>query len=186
MIYKIRSSASLLVLLVGFGLTGSAFASKWDLAGGAVTFSAMQQGARFSGQFQSFDAVITFDPADPASGSIVGTVETATVHTRDHDRDMTLLEQDWFHVDRYPEARFESQRIEKRDEGGYRAHGELTLKGETKPVTLDFTFDTGSEEARFEGAMSLNRFDFRVGDGWNDTSWIGERVTVNIALDLVR
>jgi polyisoprenoid-binding protein YceI len=185
---KIRYFESLVVACVGFGLAGSALATEWQMVeeSSAVTFSALQQGARFRGRFQSFDAKITFDPANPASGSVVGIVEPGSVNTRDHDRDNTLLDADWFNVERYPEARFESQRIEKRDDGSYRAHGELTLKGQTKPMTLDFTFDAESSKARFEGTMSINRFDFRVGEGWNDTSWIGERVNVEIALDLAR
>lgn len=186
--YKIRYVESLVIACAGLGLSGGALAAEWSLVeeSSAVTFSATQQGARFNGRFETFDAEITFDPADPAAGRIVGVVEPGSVSTRDHDRDNSLLDADWFNVSRYPESRFESETIEKLDDGRYRAVGQLTLKGQTKPVNLDFTFETESSKARFEGEMALNRFDFNVGEGWNDTSWIGERVTVEIALDLAR
>ena len=38
--------------------------------------------------------------------------------------------------------------------------------------------------AQFAGSLSINRFDFNVGEGWNDTSWVAETVAVDIKLDL--
>jgi polyisoprenoid-binding protein YceI len=66
----------------------------------------------------------------------------------------------------------------------FEAAGELTLKGTTKPVTMTFTFDESGDTAKFAGAMTIDRFDFSVGEGWNDTSWVGQDVEVSIELDL--
>ena len=55
----------------------------------------------------------TSTPSDPTKGSIVGTVQLDFVNTRDHDRDAALLDKDWFNVKEFPEAKFESQKIEK-------------------------------------------------------------------------
>jgi polyisoprenoid-binding protein YceI len=188
---KVRYVESLVIACAGLTLASGAFAAEWKMLdeSSAVTFTGTQQGSRFTGRFSSFDADIAFDPANPADGKIVGIVETATVNTRDHDRDSALLDRDWFDVENHPEARFESQSIEEGENGAYRARGQLTLKGETKPAVLDFTFDIDKASpamAHFSGTMSLNRFDYKVGEGWNDTSWIGERVTVDIELDLAQ
>ena len=48
--------------------------------------------------------------------------------------DASLLDKDWFNAKQYPEAKFESQKIEKTADG-YVANGNLTLKGTTKPAT---------------------------------------------------
>ena len=179
-------------LLAAVSLLGSggAFAAKWTVVPetSSVSFIGAQQGTRFNGRFQTFTADINLDAADPTKGSIVGTVQTASVNTRDHDRDSALLEKDWFSVKEFPEARFESQKIERAADGSYQANGQLTLKGTTKPAVLKFTFSSGAgsgaKAAQFSGTMALNRFDFNVGEGWNDTSWVSQDVSVEIKLDL--
>jgi polyisoprenoid-binding protein YceI len=186
---KFRYLESVAIAAVSLGLAACASTAEdeWGVAEdtSTVKFHATQQGSRFEGRFGSFQAMIDFDPADPAAGSIAGIVDLASVDTRDYDRDQTLRDADFFHVEAHPQSRFEAQRIEAVD-AGYRAHGELTLKGVTRPMVMDFTWDANGSSARFVGTMSINRFDYKVGEGWNDTSWIGERVMVEVSLDLSR
>jgi polyisoprenoid-binding protein YceI len=184
----ISNVRSLVLTTAGLGFFGSALATEWTVSPetSSVTFVGEQQGTKFTGRFREFTATIDFDPAAPESGSIVGTVQTASVNTRDHDRDAALTDPDWFDSNTHPEARFESQSITKTADG-YEAAGELTLKGTTKPAKLAFTFNTSDGgSAEFAGSMNLNRFDFKVGEGWNDTSWVAERVAVEVKLDLAQ
>ena len=165
-------------------------ATDWNMVGStsSVSFSAIQQGSPFEGEFASFTAQVRFDPTDPASGSIVGVVETGSVRTGDSERDRTLLDREWFDPNNHPESRFESESIEATDTG-FRANGQLTLKGVTQPVTMDFAFeDTESgTTAHFSGAFELERLQFGVGEGfWSDTSWTSNEVTVTVELDLER
>ncbi len=171
-----------------FGLIGSVSAAEWQLAQGmgSVQFSAVQQGTKFTGRFETFSAQINIDPAAVESGSIVGTVDTSTVNTRDHDRDAALTDMDWFDSANTPEASFKSTSITAGDDGGYVAEGTLTLKGTEKPATMNFNFAASGSTAKFNGTMTINRFDFNVGQGWNDTSWVGQDVEVQIALELVQ
>jgi polyisoprenoid-binding protein YceI len=149
-----------------------------------VSFIGAQQGTKFNGRFGTFAAHINLDESNPTKGSIVGTVQVDSVNTRDHDRDAALLDKDWFNVKEFPEAKFESQKIEKAADGSYQASGQLTLKGQTKPAVMKFTFTPGSGTAQFAGTMAVNRFDFNVGEGWNDTSWVSQEVSVDVKLDL--
>lgn len=165
----------------------AAGASQWnaDHASSSVKFTAVQEGSKFTGTFGKFSAQISFDPAHPAQGSIVGVVETASVNTRDSDRDSQLPDPDWFDAKQFPEARFESKSIKAADGGGYVADGELTLKGKTKPAQLHFTFKTmGPDKAMFDGKMTVNRFDYNVGEGFADPSFVGQDVDVAIMLSL--
>jgi polyisoprenoid-binding protein YceI len=177
-----------LVPLAALGLIGTVQAGGWQVASdtSSVGFVAEQQGGKFNGKFKTFTAMIEFDPASPASGKIVGTVTTESVDTRDYDRDASLLEADWFDTAKYPEARFESNSIEATDDGMFVAHGDLMLKGTTKPVDLMFSFDESGDSATFDGKMMVNRFDFNVGQGWNDTYMVGKDVEVQVRLDLKR
>jgi polyisoprenoid-binding protein YceI len=180
-----------LILVAGITLCAAAIAAEWNVVPetSSVGFTGSQQGTRFNGRFQTFAAEIDFDQDAPAGGKIVGTVQVDSVNTRDHDRDASLVDRDWFNAKEFPEARFESQTISRGDDGSYQAAGELTLKGQTKPATLKFTFSpaaSGGATAQFAGTMVVNRFDFNVGEGWNDTSWVGQDVTVDVKLDLKR
>jgi polyisoprenoid-binding protein YceI len=109
-----------------------------------------------------------------------------SVDTRDYDRDASLVEADWFDIANHPEARFESTSIEAAGDGNFVAHGNLTLKGKTKPVDLTFSFGVNGNAASFDGKLMVNRFDFNVGAGWNDTYMVGKDVEVQVKLSLGR
>jgi polyisoprenoid-binding protein YceI len=175
-----------LVVAASLAFSMGAFAAPWTVVPetSSVAFVGTQQGTKFNGRFQTFTAVLNLDAADPTKGSIVGTVQVDSVNTRDHDRDASLLDKDWFNAKEFPQAKFESQKIEKAADGSYVANGQLTLKGQTKPIALKFTLTGSGAAAQFAGSMSINRFDFNVGEGWNDTSWVSQDVAVEVKLDL--
>jgi polyisoprenoid-binding protein YceI len=181
-----------LVAALGLSFSISALAADWNVVPetSTVGFTALQQGTKFNGRFSKFTAKIALDAADPTKGSISGTVDVASVNTRDPDRDSQLADKDWFNAKEFPEAKFESQKIEPGADGSYAASGQLTIKGQTKPATLNFklmpaaTSAGAPNSAQFTGTMAVNRFDFNVGEGWNDTSWVGQDITVEIKLDL--
>jgi len=172
--------------LTALAFIGSAHASEWTVAPATstVTFVGEQQGAKFNGKFEEFTATIDFDPAAPASGSITGVVVLESVDTKDYDRDASLVDPDWFDVANHPEARFESTSIEATGDGSFVAHGNLTLKGKTKATDLSFTFVQNGNSATFDGKLAVNRFDFNVGAGWNDTYMVGKDVAVEVKLTL--
>jgi polyisoprenoid-binding protein YceI len=185
---NLKSRSGSLVAAAIVGWAGSAAAADWNLVPetSSVGFIAEQQGSRFNGRFESFAATVSFDPSAPEKGSIVGTVDTATVNTRDHDRDAALRESDWFDSPKYPQARFTSETITKLADGSFEAAGQLEIKGTTRPAKLAFTFGPGASGAnsKLDGKMTVNRFDFKVGEGWNDTSWVGQTVEVEVKLEL--
>lgn len=182
---KTHLIASFSLAVAAASLSTVASAGEWQLgATSKVGFAFTQQGTKYTGRFDSFTANIDIDPADVTAGSIVGTVQTESVNTRDYDRDSTLTDGDWFDSGNHPEAVFESSSISANGDGSYVAEGTLTLKGTSKPATMSFTFEAGDTSAVFTGSMSINRFDYNVGAGWNDTSWVGQDVDVDIELDL--
>jgi polyisoprenoid-binding protein YceI len=179
-----------LVAAAGLACSAVAFAGEWKVVPetSTVSFTGAQQGTKFNGRFGTFTAHINLDAKDPTKGSVAGTVQLDSVNTRDHDRDAALVDKDWFNVKEFPEAKFQSDKIEKAADGSYQATGKLTLKGTTKPALMTFTLGTppsgGAGSAQFTGTMKINRFDFNVGEGWNDTSWVSQDVVVEVKLDL--
>lgn len=152
----------------------------------SVTLYATKQGSQIQGAFGEFTATIEFDPAKPESGHIGGVVKTGNVATGDDQNDTYV--KSYLDVERFPEARFESKTIERIPDG-FRATGELTLKGITNQAFLDFTFVSNDENtmppahATFEGVMWVNRFDYDIASDV-DTSFAGRDVQVVVELAL--
>lgn len=165
---------------------GEAQAAEWKLVedSSTVRFIGVQEGSAFRGRFRNFTAEIDFDPANPGAGKIVGVVSMDSARTGDAERDATLLEPDWFDPETHPESRFESERIEKLDDGSFAAHGTLTIIGNSNPVTMAFEFKESGSEAEFSGSFDIMRLDFSV--GWDATNWIDNEVGVQVELELTK
>jgi polyisoprenoid-binding protein YceI len=176
----------LLTALVAGLATGGAEAAEWQLVEGSsnVRFIGVQEGSGFRGRFENFTAMIDFDPANPAAGKIIGVVKMDSARTGDAERDATLLEEDWFDPQNYPESRFESESIERLDDGTFAAHGQLTIIGNSNPVTMSFEFEDEGSTAHFSGTFDILRLDYGV--GWDATNWIDNEVGVQVELDLQR
>ena len=172
-----------LALVAGTGIN-AADASEWQLVqdSSAVRFIGVQEGSAFRGRFENFSAMIDFDPGNPTAGKIIGVVKMDSAESGDEERDATLLEEDWFDPQNFPESRFESDSIEQLDDGTFAAHGQLTLVGVSQPVTMSFEFDVSDAAAHFSGSFDIKRLDFGV--GWDATNWIDDDVGVQVELDL--
>ena len=172
-----------LTLVAGIAIR-AAEASEWQLVQDSsnVRFIGIQEGSAFRGRFENFTAMIDFDPENPSAGKIIGVVKTESVESGDAERDATLMEEDWFDPQNFPESRFESERIEQLEDGTFDAHGQLTIVGISQPVTMSFEFDVSGATAHFSGTFEIKRLDFGV--GWDATNWIADEVGVQVELDL--
>ncbi len=181
---QIKKRRILLLAIAGAFLSSAAQAGEWKMVddSSTVRFIGVQEGSAFRGRFENFTAMIDFDPADPAAGKIIGVVSMDSAKTGDAERDATLLEEDWFNPSNFPESRFESDSIEALDDGTYAAHGQLTIIGNSNPVTMNFEFDVDGSTAHFSGTFDILRLDFGV--GWDATNWIDDEVGVQVELDL--
>jgi polyisoprenoid-binding protein YceI len=88
------------------------------------------------GQFRKFTAEVDFDEAHPEKSSVVAHIDTSSIDTGQEARDAHLRSADFFDAEKNPEITFRSTRIETSGDG-YKILGDLTIHGETKPVTLD-------------------------------------------------
>ena len=170
--------------LIAGAAINMAEASEWQLVkdSSIVRFFGVQEGTGFRGRFENFSAMIDFDPGNPGAGKIVGVVKMDSAKTGDEERDLTLLEEDWFDPQNHPESRFESERVEQLDDGTFAAHGQLTMIGNSQPVTMTFEFEVSGSTAHFSGGFDIKRLDFGV--GWDSTNWIDDEVGVQVELDL--
>ncbi len=146
------------------------------------------------GRFDKFSGTVDYDEADPTKSTVVAEIETASLNTRDPNRDAHLRSPDFFDAEHYPTATFKSTKMEKLDKNHGRITGDLTIRGMTGPVTLEVEFTGmgtmwGRTSAGFNAHTKFNRKDW--GLNWNQTLesgglLVGETVTVNIELELVK
>ena len=135
------------------------------------------------GKFEKFTADIKFDPKDLASSRFDVKIDTASVNTRDGERDSTLKGADLFSVKQYPSAQYVAEKFTDKGKGQYTAAGKLTLRNVTKDVPIEFTFEQKDMGAGLKGSASIKRLDFGVGQGdWKDTETVANEVKVKFAL----
>src|SRR5260221_676025 len=89
------------------------------------------------GHFAEISATGTINPDNPEASSVVVTMQTASIRTHNENRDNDLRSSNFLEVDKYPTITFKSNRIEPAGQDRYTMTGDLTIKGNTQPVTLN-------------------------------------------------
>jgi len=140
-----------------------------DAAHTRIGFSARHaMVTKVRGAFNEFAGTAYIDEANPASSHAELTIKAASIDTRNPDRDAHLRSNDFLAMDEYPEITFRSTAVEKLDGDHYAVSGDLTIRGTTKPVTVDFEFTGavvdpwGNLRLGFEGSTTINRKDWGV------------------------
>ena len=99
----------------------------------------------YSGQFTGFDVTATLDPVRPERSSLQATVDMNSVDTRNDRLDAHLENADFFETAKYGQAVFRSTRVQRTGPTAARVTGNLTMRGVTKPLTLDVRFNKAGE-----------------------------------------
>ena len=169
MIKTIVLSAMMLMMSIG------AFAQTIDTKKSTVTFEISNMKVNtVEGSFTGLKGTVNFDASKLSTSSFEVCIDASTVDTDNTKRDDHLRNEDFFHVEKYPTICFASTSIIK-DGKGFKAKGDLTMLGITKEVVLPFTY----ENNQLTGALALNRFDYKLGEG-TGSFMVGEEVKIQI------
>jgi polyisoprenoid-binding protein YceI len=105
-----------------------------------VEFSAKHLGMMtVRGQFTEVSTSGDIDPEHPENSSVEATISTASIRTNNEARDNDLRSSNFLEVEKYPTIHFKSAGITPAGPDHYTLTGELTIKGNARPVTLDVT-----------------------------------------------
>jgi polyisoprenoid-binding protein YceI len=151
--------------------------------------------AKVHGGFEKMSGKLTYDKANPAKSSIEVAIETASINTREAQRDTHLKSADFFDVEKYPTLSFKSTRVEGSGED-LKVIGDLTIHGVTQSVVLNV--EGPSEEIKdpwgnikigVSGSTKIKRKDF--GLTWNAALeaggfLVGDDVNITLEVQFVK
>jgi polyisoprenoid-binding protein YceI len=159
------------LILAALLLPTAAFARDFTVdAKSTLGFKGSYQGEAFSGTFKKFDATIAYDGADLTKSKFDVSVDLASADTGSAERDDSLKGSDFFATSKFPKAHFVTESFAKGADGSVTAQGKLTIRDQTKPVTLKVTFTESGNGATLDVDTTLKRADFALGNGsdWTD------------------
>jgi polyisoprenoid-binding protein YceI len=130
-----------------------------------------------TGQFADFDASFQSESSDFSDAKINFNASIASLSTNNAQRDEHLKSPDFFDASSHPKLEFVSTSINKLDDSNYELHGDLNLRGVSKPITLKveyaggMTDPYGQEKHGFEISGKINRKEF--GLNWSAVTEAG-------------
>ena len=141
-----------------------------DPAHASVLFRINHLGfSTYVGRFETFDASLTGDAADPANAAVEAVIDMASLNVANDSFAAELMGPDWFDAAAFPQAVFRSTSVEMTGDAAAKVTGDLTLHGVTAPVTLDVTFNgaaydrlRGAHVAGFSAVTTIDRTVFGV------------------------
>lgn len=148
-----------------------------------------------TGRFEAFAGSVTFDPENPTATRVEVSIQAASIDTRVERRDDHLRSDDFFAAETHPELTFRSTAVRAGDDGMFEVDGELTIRGSTRPVTLEAEIggmlDRETRRGRtrtvaFSATGRINRTDF--GLNWNRAleagGWVvGEEIRIFLEVE---
>jgi polyisoprenoid-binding protein YceI len=144
-------------------------AGTWDIdaAHSTVGFSVRHMMvSKVRGYFRDFSGEIV-TAEDPTQSSVTATIDLGSIDTRQEQRDAHIRSADFFDVENHPQMTFRSTAV-RTDGADWVVDGELSLKGNTKPVSLTLELNGfgpdayGGTRAGFSARTEISRSAFGV------------------------
>ena len=146
----------------------------------------------FRGRFTGYEG--TLETADGSLKRVEGNVRVDSVDVRDEQLAGHLQSEDFFDAANHPSVAFASTGV-RQVEDRYELDGELTIRGETRPVTLEVEVDGagddpyGGQRISVTGTGEINRFDYGIpfnAKTPNGALVAGEAVRLVLSVEAVR
>lgn len=159
-----------------------------------VEFSAKHLGMMtVRGHFTEVTASGTINPLNPEASTVEVTIQAVSIRTNNETRDNDLRSSNFLESDKYPTITFKSTSIEPAGQDRYTMTGDLTIKGNTQPATLnvvrygEFNDPMMGHRIAYSAEGKINRKDY--GLTFNmllDGKWVvGEEVQIQIEGEIV-
>lgn len=167
-----------------------------DTAHSQITFSVRHMMiAKVRGTFEKFEGDFNLNEENPAESRLSVRIDASSINTRNSQRDAHLRSPDFLDVENHPHLTFTSTSVEVLDGNKAILQGDLTIRGITRPVSMDVEFigsaksPWGTTSYGFNGLTTINRKDWNL--TWNQAletggMLVGDEITIDIELELVK
>ena len=155
-----------------------------------VVFTALYMGqSPFYGMFTQSSGSVSYDGTSPDSFGLEVVLPMESIDTHNEQRDAHLKSPEWFNAREYPNVTFSGRGLTDNGDGTYALDGELTLHGQTRPVTATVTHLKAGTTPRGErvgvgATFSVKRSDFGVTTMLGEDG-IGDEITLHVGLQAV-
>ena len=148
------------------------------------------------GQFTTIKGALELNAADLLKSGVAASIEAASIHTRDDQRDAHLKSIDFFDVEKFPTLSFKSTRITRVADGELGVAGDLTIRGVTRSVVFNVEGPStpindpwGNTRMGLSATTKINRKDF--GLTWNSALetggiLVGDDITITLDVQFVK
>lgn len=182
---KTLLSAATLATLAAAPATAETYAI--DAVHSTVLGRTMHMGtSRAYVRFNEIAGTVTFDEKDAAKNALDVTVKTDSLDSANDKRDQHLKGPDFFNVKQFPTMTFKSKSVKSAGAKKYKAEGDMTLLGVTKPVSFEFE-KTGEGKDRGGKAIIGGEatFTFKWSDfaGKDPMKGIGDETAVIVSIE---
>lgn len=148
-----------------------------------------QRASRSVFRFDTVSGTLNWNPAQPTQSSVSVKIDPKSITSNVAGFGAELGGDRFLNAARYPDATFQSTRVEVTGPNRGRVHGNLTLMGQTKPVVIDAEFTGANRNPQgkaligFSGTTKFKRSDF----GFNALQGpIGDEVELIIDLEFIQ
>ncbi|WP_067450024.1 YceI family protein [Actinomadura macra] len=170
-------------------------AGTWNIdpAHSEVTFTIRHLMTKVRGSFTEFSGVVQF-AEEPADSTATVEITMASLDTRNADRDAHVRSSDVLDVENHPTMTFATTGV-RTEAGEHYLDGDLTIRGVTRPVSLEVEFHGVAEDpwggtrAGFSAATTINRKDWGIEFNVplkGDKALLGDKVDIQLEVQAVR
>lgn len=144
--------------------------------------------SKVRGNFQKYDATIDYDKATNELKTLEVNIDVNSINTQNQKRDDHLKNDDFFNTPKFDKITFKMTKFEKEGSNEGKIYGDLTIKGVSKPVKLDFEYNGDSKNMQGVEVIGFNiegeilRGDFGVGDKFPD-AMVSNKVELKIEVE---
>lgn len=146
--------------------------------------------SKINGKFKTYDAKVDYDKTSGELKALEAVIDAKSIDTDNQKRDEHLYTDEFFDVNKFDKITFKMTKFEKKSDEEGKIYGDLTIRGVTKPVKLDFEFGgvgkdpKGNERIGFSISGDVMRKDFNVGSNYAD-ALISEKVKLQIEIEAI-
>jgi len=173
-------------------------ATTWDfdLSHSSVNFYVRHlMVSKVHGRFQTWGGTLVLDDEDITRSRVDVTIDVGSIDTREEKRDAHLRSADFFDAENFPKLTFKSTAVKRVSDDELEVLGDLTIRGETKPVTLKVETNGqvkdpwGGIRAGFSAKASISRKEF--GLHWNallETGGVvvGDKIEISLEIEAIQ